>query len=186
MTLRRLWVRTAVLAAVVLVGTLVGCGRFFPAHTAEDMARSREQVRAMAAEDLAALAEALGGTIVSGYGEYHSGGDGMVNKWQYSVRLRVEGPAPTVGQMVEAFEALGYRIVKTYDGSSEGSPGVSAERDGLSVSGSIFDSRYSLSVHGPYLTLPMEEGVPPSEKETVDVPGYGTLPLPRYGTPPSD
>lgn len=179
MTPQRWWTRAAAAAVVVLTGTLVGCGRPSPEHTAEDMARSREQVRAVAAEDLAAMAEALGGTVVAGRGEYDSGGDGMVNNWRYSVSLSVDGPATTSEQLVEAIEALGYDVVQTPDPDAGGDTAVIGERDGLRVGGSVGSSQYPLWVYGPFLTLPMEEGTPPPEQESIDLPGYGTLPMRR-------
>ncbi len=123
------------------------------------------------------MADALGGTIVAARGEYSSGGDGMVNRQRYSVNVSVEGPVITDEQLIEAIEALGYEIVQTPDPDARVNLGVIGERDGLRVGATSGDSRYVLGVDGPWLTLPMEDGPPPPEEESVDLPGYGTLPL---------
>ncbi len=161
---------------MALVTLVLGCSRYAPADTVEDVAASREQVRAAAAEDLVALADALGGTIVAARGRYNSGGDGMVNRQQYQAGVDIDGPTTTTDQVVAALEALQYDVAQEPDSDDSSLP-VVGERDGLRLGVYAGEPPIRASISGPYLTIPMEDGPPPPAEESLDLPGFGTLPL---------
>lgn len=167
-TLRR---GVAGIAAAVLTMTLAACSHYLPPDTAADVANSRAEVRAAATEVFPALAEALGGRIVAAHGQYNLSGDGQVNRQQYQAAARSEGPAVAADEAAAAVEALGYEVVSTTVDS------VAAERGALSLGISLGTADWTVSVTGPYFTIPMDEGPPPSAQESLDLPGVGDVPL---------
>ena len=152
-----------------------GCFQFGTPHTAEDVARSRAEVRTAAAQDLPALAEALGATIVAARGEYNSSDDRAASRRQYQAIIELDGPVTTAGQVTRAFEALGYEITQEPEPESPDAP-VIGERDGLEIGMDVGEPRGWVSLAGPTFTIPTEDPPVPAE-ESLDLPGLADLPL---------
>lgn len=81
---------------------------------------ARGYVRAVAARDLPALAESLGGTITAAQGHYVAGGD---HEFSYDAQVVIEGSRSVDTQIAEALEALGWRDVEVDDAGVTGTTG---------------------------------------------------------------
>lgn len=147
--------RTPFVAAVgLVVATALGLSGCGGSATADDLDTSRTEVVAAAQDLLPGIVEALGGEIEDAYGEFRSGGDGVVDRRQYDVTVVVTGADGDIDDLVAALEAAGVDDVRT---SPMG--GASGTHDGLTVGGSDPGGRdMGLGVTGPYLHV--ADGVP--------------------------
>lgn len=140
----------AVLAVAAVLG-LTGCGGN---ATADDLAASRAAVIEAAQQDVPGIVEALGGEIQDSWGEWNSGGDGIVDRRRYAVTVVLTVGAVDAPAVVAAFEEAGWSDVAENSLDS-----IYGSRDDLEISTSTpTGSEMRIGVRGPYLEV--ADGVP--------------------------
>ncbi|WP_454048849.1 hypothetical protein [Cellulomonas sp. Marseille-Q8402] len=108
--------------------------------------------------------DALGGEIDDAWGEYRSGGDGIVDRRRYEVTVVVTGSDADADTIVAALEDAGWTDVED---TTPG--GISGRRDDLTI-GSTDPGGPDLRVglRGPYLEV--ADGVPrDNAREALDL-----------------
>jgi hypothetical protein len=132
--------------------------------SADDLAASRADVLDAARADVPGIVDALGGEIQDAWGEYRSGGDGIVDRRRYDVTVVVTGSDADAETVVAALEDAGWTdVADTTPG------GISGERDDLGIgSTDPGGPELRLTVRGPYLEV--ADGVPrEAAREDVDL-----------------
>ncbi len=131
--------------AVVAAAVLGSCAR----ASLDDLATSRDEVRAAAVEDVPAFAEAIGGEVRWARGEYEQYGLKNDIAFAYEAEALVDGSGADLADVADAFAQLGWAVE-----DADRSP-VTATRDGLRASASVRPDvdEVLLSVDGPRLRL---------------------------------
>lgn len=153
---------TTALVLVAVVTALAACGGGGGASL-DDLETSRDAVRAAAAADVPAVADALGGQVGEVWGEYEFGGDGILDRRRYAVTAEVEGGAADRAAIVAAFEDAGYEITQDLD------QGIAGVREDIEIGAAVPRSTtLLLGVNGPWLEV--EDGTPRDvAREQVDL-----------------
>jgi hypothetical protein len=132
--------------------------------SADDLDASRAAVLDAARQDVPGIVDALGGEIQEAWGEYRSGGDGIIDRRRYQVTVVVTGSDADAGAIVAALEDAGWSDVE--DTTPGGISGVRGDLGIGSTDPGGPDLR--VSVRGPYLEV--ADGVPrDSARHPVDL-----------------
>ncbi|WP_412864903.1 hypothetical protein [Cellulomonas sp. 179-A 9B4 NHS] len=158
--------RAVALLAVLLAPVVLGACT--PAASVEEHERSREEVRAAAAEVIPALADALGGEVRWARGEYEAYGlkDDLTLAYQADADITV---VTTRDDVAAAVTGLDW----TVDDDAGDGPSVVGERGDLTLRATVREDHVQLSVDGPRL------GVGDERPERNGQEGLG-LPYPTF------
>lgn len=135
--------RRGVVAAFLVLAGLTSCAR----ADLDDLAASRDEVRAAAVEDIPAFVDAVGGEVLWAHGEYEQYGLKDHIAFAYETDARIEVADLDAARAAEVLDGLGWSVEEA-EGAS-----VSATRDGLTASVVLGDGHVRLSIDGPELRL---------------------------------